>query len=157
MLLVCFCIFHSTARGALLANEQFPEATLNGCEMNNNYIDNAHHLAGEDSTIIVIARLGSGENNREVNRRRLHNVRVYLTDYGWQRDPNTVVTAKGDRVKGYGRIDLYVKGTLWASLAVRRNQDLIVGSCEPEKMRGIQENRSFYPYRDKKSLERIRG
>jgi hypothetical protein len=150
MLLFCFFVSHSATPARLFASQQTPQPTLNGCELNNNYLNNAHHLAGEDSTIIAIARLGTNERSRELNRRRLHNVRVYLTEFGWHRLPKTVVTAEGDRVKGYGRIDLYVRGSLWASLAVRRNQDLIVGSCEPEQMRGVEENRSFYPYKDQK-------
>jgi len=129
---------------------QPPQPTLNNCEMNNNNLDNAHHLAGADSTIIAIAHLGTGERNPDLNRRRLHNVRAYLTQFGWKRPPATVVTAEGERVNGYGRIDIYVRGGHWASLAVRRNLDLIVGSCEPDHMRGREENMTFYPFRDRK-------
>ena len=150
MLLICFLVTCSMTPATQFASEQSPQPTLNGCEMNNHYLDNAHHLAGEDGTIIAIARLGTGERSRALNRRRLHNIRVYLTEFGWHRPPKTVITAESDRVNGYGRIDLYVRGLLWASLEVRRNQDLVVGSCEPDEMRGVEENRSFYPYRDQK-------
>jgi hypothetical protein len=150
ILLLCFFVACSAALAPLLASEQSNQPTVNGCELNNNYLDNAHHLAGEDGTIIAIARLGTGERSTEFNRRRLHNLRVYLTEFAWHRAPKTVITAEGDSVTGYGRIDLYVRGSLWASLAVRRNQDLIVGSCEPDEMRGVEENKSFYPYRAQK-------
>lgn len=123
--------------------------TLNNCEMNGHYLDTAHHLAGDDSIIIAIAHLGTGETNRELNRRRLHNVRAYLTSFGWKRPPETVVTATGERVEGYGRVDIYVRGIHWASLAVRRNGDLIVGLCEPV-VRSEEERRTFYPFRDRK-------
>ena len=118
--------------------------------MNNNNLDNAHHLAADDSIIIAIAHLGTGERNKDLNQRRLHNVRAYLAGYGWKRPAATVVTAEGERVDGYGRIDIYVRGGHWASLAVRRNRDLIVGSCEPDHMRSRDENKTFYPFRDRK-------
>src|SRR5258706_468491 len=83
---------------------------LGTCEDNVSLLSNAHHLAGPDGTIIVIARLGDGETNREQNRRRLHNVRVYLTEFGWHRQPSTVITTQGEPIKGYGRVELYVRG-----------------------------------------------
>lgn len=110
---------------------------LHNCEMNINLLSNAHHLAGDDTIIIAVARLGTGERNPEINRRRLHNVKAYLTSLGWKRRPETVVTAEGERVNGYGRIEIYVRGGHWATLAVRRNQDLIVGLCEPDYMRNL--------------------
>ena len=123
---------------------------LHNCEMNIHLLDNAHHLAGDDTIIIAVARLGTGERNPELNRRRLHNVKAYLTSFGWKRKVDTVVTAEGERVNGYGRIELYVRGGHWATLAVRRNQDLIVGLCEPDYMRGREETMTFYPFRDRK-------
>lgn len=123
---------------------------LHNCEMNINLLSNAHHLAGDDTIIIAVARLGTGERNPELNRRRLHNVKAYLTTFGWKRLPETVVTAEGERLNGYGRIDIYVRGGHWATLAVRRNQDLIVGLCEPDYMRGREETMTFYPFRDRK-------
>lgn len=120
--------------------QQLPESILNDCEGNVSALSNTHHLAGADTTIIAIARLGTGEQSRDLNRRRLHNIRVYLTELAWHRDPLTVVTAEGERVKGYGRVELYVRGILFVSLAVRRNEDLMVGSCTGSE-------RTLYPYR----------
>ncbi len=71
--------------------------------------------------------LDEGERNRELNRRRLHNTRAYLTEFGWHREPTTVVTAEGEPIVGYGRVELYVRGVLFAVLEVKRNQDLLVG------------------------------
>lgn len=152
MLVLLFCLFvaSSVTPQTQVPTWKPPQPTLNDCEMNNNYLNNAHHLAGDDSIIIAIAHLGNGERNPELNRRRLHNVRAFLAGYGWKRDPATVVTAEGERVNGYGGIDIYVRGGHWASLAVRRNLDLIVGSCEPDHMRGREENMTFYPFRDRK-------
>jgi hypothetical protein len=127
-----------------------PEVILGTCEDNVSFLSNGHHLAGADGTIIAIARLGDGEKNREQNRRRLHNVRVYLTEFGWHRQPSTVITAEGDRIKGYGRVELYVRGVLFAVLQVRRNHDLLVGSCEPDDIRPVKAERNLYPYLDQK-------
>lgn len=150
VLLFCFLVSSSVVPAIQTPNWQPAKPTLNNCEMNIHQLDTAHHLAGDDSTIIAIARLGTGETNPDLNRRRLHNVRAYLTGFGWKRAADTVVTAQAEKVNGYGRIDIYVRGGHWASLAVRRNRDLIVGSCEPDHMRGREENMTFYPFRDQK-------
>ncbi|MGH9930593.1 MAG: hypothetical protein ACREA9_15395 [Pyrinomonadaceae bacterium] len=133
------------------ANVQFSQIILGTCEDNISFLSNAHHLAGADGTIIAIARLGNGERNRELNNRRLHNVRVYLTEFDWHRAPEILITAEGDRVMGYGRVELYVRGELFAVLEVRRNQDLLVGSCEPDDIRPVEAERNLYPYRDERS------
>lgn len=124
--------------------QQLRPPTLSGCEGNNSDLSGAHHMAGPDGTIIAIARLGDGEQNSELNRRRLHNVRIFLTEVGWHRDPTTVITAQGERVKGYGRVELYVRGIPLLSLAVKHNKDLMVGSC-------LGPDRNLYPYLDKRS------
>lgn len=125
---------------------QPPKPTLGNCEDNVSLLSQAHHLAGADGTIIAIARLGDGERSRELSARRLHNVRVFLTEFGWQRAPETVITAEGSRAKGYGRVEVYVKGWLFAILAVKNNQDLLVGSCEPANLRPVKAEGNLYPY-----------
>ena len=132
------------------ANVQTPYTILGTCEDNISALSNAHHLAGEEGTIIAIARLGDGERNRELNSRRLHNVRMYLTEFDWHRPPQTLITAEGEPLKGYGRVELYVRGVLFAVLQVKRNQDLLVGSCEPDKIRPVKAERNLYPYLDRR-------
>ncbi len=142
-LLVGFLFTNSvTIAAPTQARNQSLKVILNRCEGNNSDLSGAHHMAGAEGTIIAIARLGEGERSGELNRRRLHNVRIFLTDFGWHRDPATVITAEGERVKGYGRVELYVRGIPFVALAVKRNQDLLVGSCVgPEK--------NLYPYLDR--------
>lgn len=125
------------------APKQSLEVILGGCERNNSDLSGAHHIAGAEGTIIAIARLGDGERSRALNRRRLHNVREFLTNFGWQRNPNTVITAEGERIKGYGRVELYVRGIPLIALAAKRNQDLLVGSC-------LGPDKNLYPYLDRK-------
>lgn len=124
------------------ATKQSPQLILNRCEGNNSDLANAHNMAGADGTIIAIARLGDGERRRELNRRRLHNVRVFLAEF-WHRDLTRVITAEGERIKGYGRVEIYVRGVPFVGLEVRRNEDLLVGSC-------IGPDRNLYPYIDQK-------
>src|ERR1700687_3048719 len=104
----------STCSDVLAQDQQFqmPTKPVN-CESDIAILDGASNQAGEKGLIIVIARLGDGDNNRDLNRRRLHNVRTYLTQWGGRRNPTNVVTAQGERVKGYGRGELYVAGKLY--------------------------------------------
>jgi uncharacterized protein YceK len=122
-----------------------------GCESDIAILDAASREAGENGLVIVIARLGDGERDRNWNRRRLYNVRTYLTEWDGRRDPKTVITAEGDRVSGYGRIELYVGGKLFHVLLVRRNADLIVGSCTHEinPANEQQREKNLYPWRGK--------
>ena len=82
---------------------------------------------GEDSTVIAIARLGRGEMSRELNRRRLYTIQTYLIAKGVP--PQMLVTAEGERVSGYGRVDFYVHGKLFAALTADRCRDLPVDNC----------------------------
>jgi hypothetical protein len=131
-------------------DEQSSQPILTSCEENIALLSASHQSAGEDGLVIAIARLGDGEHRRELNRRRLHNVRVYLTEFDWKRAPETVITAEGERVKGFGRVDLYVGGKLVAVLGIKRNGDLLVGSCEPDDIRPVKAESNLYPYLDRK-------
>jgi hypothetical protein len=132
------------------AQEEQPKKPAN-CESDISYLDAASGRAGDDGLIIVIARLGDGERNREVNRRRLYNVFTYLTEWDGRRKPESIVTAEGERVSGYGRIELYVGGKLFHTLLVHRNGDLIVGSCTYEINSPSEQQRenNLYPWRDR--------
>lgn len=88
-------------------------------------LDAAHDEADRDSPVIVIARLGDDEQRRDLNRRRLHNVRMYLTEFA-SLDPQTIITAEGERVRGYGRVELYVGGRLFYTLMIRPNAETIL-------------------------------
>jgi hypothetical protein len=110
---------------------QMPAKPVN-CESDIAILDDASNQAGDRDLIIVIARLVDGDQNRDLNRRRLHNVRTYLTQWDGRRNPANVITAQGDRVKRYGRVELYVAGKLHWVVLIWPNADLIVGSCTYE-------------------------
>lgn len=122
------------------------------CERHLLVLEGAHQAAGKDGLIILIARLGNGEYRQELSRHRLHSASAYLTDYVRVRSPESIITAEGQRVNGYGRIELYVGGKLFYVLALRRNAELSVGSCEPEELddpRQRELRKKLYPWRYK--------
>jgi len=131
-------------------NAQSSQPILTTCEENIALLSISHEAAGKEGFIIAIARLGSGEQGRELNRRRLHNLRVYLTEFDWHRAPKTVITAEGERVKGFGRVELYVAGKLVGVMGIKRNRDLLVGSCEPDDIRPVRAESNLYPYLDRR-------
>lgn len=153
-LLLAGSVVSIAQNGSAPANPQPTQLEPTPCGYNVSTLSAAHQEAGEDGLIIAIARLGDGEQRREINRRRLHNVRVYLTEFDWHRAPETVITAEGERVRGYGRVELYVGGRLFRVLAVRPNRDLSVGSCEPDDERPVEAERNLYPHRDRRPRRR---
>jgi len=91
------------------------------------FIAIAAEKSGEDETVIIIARLGSGESSRGLIAGRLRQVADYLS----RRLPrDRVVTAEGARVRGLGQLEFYVAGKLHSVFRLRRNRDLVKG-CAP--------------------------
>ncbi len=95
----------------------------------------------QGSVIIAIARLGTGELSPGLNRRRLHNLRAYLTSYQ-SLSPAKVVSAEGLHVSGYGRVEIYVGGKLAEVLLIKRGGDLCLQCCESDE--------KYYPNRKPK-------
>lgn len=113
------------------ADESWRLQTPDNCEGNSRRLDSIRNKAqagGERQVIIAIARLGKGERTPELNRRRLHTVRSYLT--AMRLPTQKLVTAEGERVSGYGRVEIYVGGELADVLAAAPCEDLLVGMCE---------------------------
>jgi hypothetical protein len=132
-----------------LAQGPHIEAKPTNCETHIAILDIADQDAGRDGLIIIIGRLGDGERSRELNQHRLHSARAYLTEYRAVRSPATIVIAEGERVTGYGRIELYIGGKLHTVFAIRRNADLSVGSCEPPELDDARQRelrRKLYPW-----------
>ena len=92
-----------------------------------------------NGVIILIARLGKGEIKRELNRRRLYNVSfLYKEIFGIPTE--TIVVAEGERVDGYGRVEIYWNGEMIGALPVFKNKDIYVDCC------GIDDR--YYPWKD---------
>jgi hypothetical protein len=122
------------------------------CEENISILGAATQAVDLGSPLIVIARLGDGERNRDLNRRRLHNVRTYLSEYVHARPADTIITVEGEHVNGYGRVDLYVSGKLFHTLTVPQNGDLLVGSCyyESDIPTDKERQKNLYPWLDRR-------
>jgi uncharacterized protein (DUF1786 family) len=73
----------------------------------------------DGSYVIVIARLGTGEQSRH-NRARLEEMKTYLE----QLEKAKTVVAQGERVRGFGRLEIYVAGKQLYVLPVRKTATL---------------------------------
>ena len=91
------------------------------------FIAIAAEESGKDQTIIIIARLGSGESSRTLAGGRLRQVADYLNR---RVSGDRMITAEGERVRGLGQLEFYVTGKLHSVFKVRRNRDLVKG-CNP--------------------------
>lgn len=79
----------------------------------------------EGAYLIIIARLGAGEVSRRLNRSRLAVAEEYVLRRG---SDLKYVLAQGERVKGLGRLELYVGGKLYDIMPLKRNAK---GYCLP--------------------------
>jgi hypothetical protein len=125
-----------------IAPEDRARFDYDNCEINAAYLDNvAYELtwgAGNEGVVIVIARLGSSELSKELIRRRLHNVRIYLKERGITEE--RIVAAEGESIEGEGNVELYVTGKLTNALKVKRERDVCVDCCDfPDE--------KYYPFK----------
>ncbi|MDQ3257578.1 MAG: hypothetical protein M3R15_27450, partial [Acidobacteriota bacterium] len=67
----------------------------------------------------------------------LYTIRAYLI--AMELPSQKLVTAEGERVSGYGRIEVYVGGELVDVFAVEPCKDLPVGMCEND----LEDNRQY--------------
>lgn len=99
------------------------------CEIAGVYIDDAlARIQDTGGYLIVIARLGDGEQSQELNRRRLEELREYTSQLR-QYSQIGVVVAHGERVRAYGRLELYAGGKLLYVLPMPRRANLDLFSC----------------------------
>ena len=104
----------------------------NDCESIKAYLDFVHIAVMEidkNQTIIIIARLGGGENSRKLNHHRLSTVSSYLVNSrAFPKDQ--VIIAEGERVRGLAQVEFYIGGKLHTVFKVKRNRDLVKGCDE---------------------------
>lgn len=132
---------------------KFPQA----CGDMSAQLDAIVNKAGPSDTLIVIVQLGENETNQDLNLRRSHNIKAYLTKYRlgsvFALRPDNIVLAYAERTDGLARLSLYLKGELVSVFFVSKNQDLFVGECvfDTEKFNNIcdvDEQKIFYPCLD---------
>jgi hypothetical protein len=78
----------------------------------------------ENEVIIVISRLGKGE-NPIYNKRRLFTVKSYLTK-DLKVPENKLVTAIGEPVEGYGILEFYINSKKSYILTAGKNQEMAI-------------------------------
>lgn len=124
------------------ADTSVAKSVPGNCEANSADLDDLRNAAlegtGTDGVIIAIARLGNRETLRVHNRRRLQAIKNYLTRHGVP--AQRIITAEGERISGYGRVELYLVGKLRTILLANPNKALCVECCNPS-------DADFYPYR----------
>jgi hypothetical protein len=107
------------------------QGDVNACEVNAAMFDSlANILRSTDERLFIVARLGTGEISRELNRRRLFNVRAYFNN-GWPGvEAKRFVFAEGDKSEGAGRVEFYLGSKLMLISLVNRGKDICVDCCE---------------------------
>ncbi len=75
---------------------------------------------------IVIARLGRGESSRRLNLNRIKMFKSYISTLN---PPVKAIFAEGEKIKGYGVIEMYVEGKLLYSLPITKGRNLDLISC----------------------------
>lgn len=113
------------------------------CETNYSYLqlvrESKKAQRDQNTVLIIIGRRGDGEYRNDLNRRRLHNVRLKLNnEFGIELEK--IIVAEGEPTKGFGRIEFYLYGEMIGALLVPKNGDICVGCCDPDER--------FYPYKE---------
>ena len=93
-------------------------------ETTSHYLDLIAKSAGEEKSIIMIARLGDDEVSRRIILRRLSALSDYFVNTRGIAVGNAI-TAEGERVRGLGRVEVYVGGKLFVVFRMRRNRDFV--------------------------------
>jgi hypothetical protein len=109
-LVVLFSASPSAAQTAVVR----PEKPID-CETFQAHLDHViiEWTKQKESHLILIARLGTGEKDHRLNRARLAYVEDYLKSHKVQ-----YVLAEGTKVKGLGRLEVYVSGRLAMSIPI---------------------------------------
>jgi hypothetical protein len=107
------------------------QGDLSACESNAVSFDTLASMLRStiDERLLVVARLGKGENSRELNRRRLYNVRTCFKG-NWEIDAKRFVFAEGDKIEGEGRVEFYIGNDLIIVSVVKRGKDICVDCCD---------------------------
>jgi hypothetical protein len=138
-------------------SESLAQARPTGCEYNTAILDGLAQKTKPNELIIVIAHLGPKDTKPNLNNRRLHNVRSYLTEFltdsTIRRQPKTVILAQGEQAQDFGSIEFYVNGRLVDTLRLRSNADLSVANCgwEPTENPCPTSMRNLFPCKDRYS------
>ena len=130
-LTIILCVMFLLPGYRLQAQEVF-QTDGRECEVNRLYLnDLARRVMETKERLFVIARLGTGENNRYLNYRRLYNVREYFNlNFGKQLPEENLLLAESKTIKGSGRVEFYLGSKLVMQVSFKRRSDFCVDCCE---------------------------
>ena len=158
-LLLFSCLVTLTAQEREILPSRQPDELVDAkpkrCWENELSLDVISQSTPADEIIIVIGRLGDKDLKPNLNKRRLHNVRAYWTQYltgAGKRNPQTVIVAEGEPMKGLGQVEFYVRGRLVEVFKTRPNSDLYAAECYvlPDEPQCAEEKQKlFYPCKDR--------
>lgn len=96
------------------------------CESTKAMLDLVAQRAGQEDLIIIIGRLGTKETSRRLNRERMQLPADFMANTrGIARE--RMVLGEGERVRGLGRVEIYLRGKLFVVFTINRNKDLSRG------------------------------
>jgi hypothetical protein len=110
-----------TVTGVDCNDEEFVKALLDDAAITS--------MSAGGKSIIIIARLGSGERSRQLSQRRLSIPSKYLAENRGVAK-SRIITAEGARVSGPGQVEVYVGGNLHVLFKMKRQRDF-GGGCWP--------------------------
>lgn len=81
--------------------------------------------------LVLIARLGTGETDRWLNKRRLFNISERYKVLGVPAEK--IVVAEGENVNDFGRVEIYWNGELLGALAAHKERRICLNCCESDE------------------------
>ncbi len=140
------------------AEQQEISNQLLNCEMELALQDGVINAATKQTNLggvlIVLARLGNGENSHELIRRRLYNARQFIKERGGRLASEKIVVAEGEPVKGYGRLEYYIGGELYQQLLFRKNRYICQSCCGDSFDKRFYPDKEFYDRQQKQKRKR---
>ncbi len=133
---------------------EFADARPNYCWYNELHLSYISQGIPLDKTITIISRLGEKDSKPNLNKRRLHNIRAYLTQAvgeQFRREPQSIILDEGEPTKGYGHVEFYLDGKLIEVLKLQWNRDFVIdcyGGIDGEPPCAEDWQKLFYPCLD---------
>jgi hypothetical protein len=121
---ITLIIFHLTVFA-------FSQNEVSTCEEVSLKLDGVRNKSTDTKSsekIIVIARLGKKEKNLSLSEYRLFSIKKYLSNRGIS--PEDIITVLGEKTKGSGIIEIYIKGAHFETIYAKYNETIPVGYCE---------------------------
>lgn len=168
-LIICVLFGYAAAQQGQQPPPRDDEEKPEQCAYREVIIHSANLDVPGDQILTVVARPGVGDVRPWLMRRRLYNVRAYLTEFlppGQRRRAEKVLLAVGEPVAGLGRLEFYGGGKTVAVIKVARNADVTFGDCYPPddsyirngvyELCRVKSHQIYYPCKERRAAPRKR-